>query len=259
MKQAAIPWNGLPCHVISPPRYLGISQFTVLVPFHHSNWIICLQFIFYLQTSISDLFYQPFCFVFLYYSNDPPPKPQFHQRTIPWHHSTKTTSIIVLSAGLFQGKTLSKVSTRTFFLKYPLHDSIPSYQSTYLTVPRAPFHHSVIPLRHSVTSSLRFCLHSDNQKIVFVPTIHSNNPFQQSIPTIHSNNPFQQSMSTNSVSTISSLSKHLSQSVSENSQQTMKDGNQPKPPTNHFPRHEPPQAIQPSFHQRTVPSFHQRT
>ena len=242
MKQAAIPWNGLPCHVIPPPRYFGISQFTVLVPFHHSNWIICLQFIFYLQTSISDLFYQPFCFVFLYYSNNPPPKPQFHQRTIPWHHSTKTTSIIVLSAGLFQGKTLSKVSTRTFFLKYPLHDSIPSYQSTHLTVPsRAPFHHSVIPLRHSVTPSLRFCLHSDNQKIVFVPTIHSNNPFQQS-------------MSANS-----SLSKHLSQSVSENSQQTMKDGNQPKPPTNHFPRHEPPQAIQPSFHQRTVPSFHQRT
>ena len=128
---------------------------------------------------------------------------------------------------------------KNFFLKYPLHDSIPSYQSTHLTVPsRAPLRRSVIPLRHSVTPSLRFCLHSDNQKIVFVPTIHSNNPFQQS-------------MSTNSVSTISSLSKHLSQSVSENSQQTMKDGNQPKPPTNHFPRHEPPQAIQPSFHQRT--------
>ena len=173
MKQAAISWNGLPCHVISPPRYFGISQFTVLVPFHHSNWIICLQFIFYLQTSISDLFYQPACFVFLYYSNNPPSKPPFHQRTIPWHHSTKITSIIVLSAGLFQGKTLSRISTRTFFLKYPLHDSIPSYQSTHLTVP------SRAPLRHSVTPSLRFCLHSDNQKIVFVPTIHSNNPCQQ--------------------------------------------------------------------------------
>ena len=60
------------------------------------------------------------------------------------------------------------------FSRYPLHDSIPSYQSTYLTVPGAPFSHSVIPLRHSVTPSLRFCLHSDNQKIVFVPTmIHS--------------------------------------------------------------------------------------
>ena len=175
MKQADISWNGLPCHVIPPPRYSGISQFTVLVPFHHSNWIICLQFIFYLQTSISDLFYQPFCFVFLYYSNNPPPKPPLHQRTIPWHHSTKTASIIVLSAGLFQGKTLSKVSTRTFFLKYPLHDSIPSYQSTHLTVPsRAPLRRSIIPLRRSVTPSLRLCLHSDNPKIVSIPTmIHS--------------------------------------------------------------------------------------
>ena len=187
MKQAAIPWNGLPCHVIPPPRYLGISQFTVLVPFHHSNWIICLQFIFYLQTSISDLFYQPFCFVFLYYSNDLPPKPPFHQRTIPWHHSTKTASIIVLSAGLFQGKTLSKVSTRTFFLKYPLHDSIPSYQSTYLTVPRA---RSIIPSFRSVIPSL------PHFAFVYILTIKKLSSFQQSIPTIHSNNPFQQSIPT---------------------------------------------------------------
>ena len=241
MKQAAIPWNGLPCHVISPPRYLGISQFTVLVPFHHSNWIICLQFIFYLQTSISDLFYQPFCFVFLYYSNDLPPKPPFHQRTIPWHHSTKTASIIVLSAGLFQGKTLSKVSTRTFFWNIrsmtPFHHTKAPIWRFQGPVPS--FRHSAPSFRHSLTS------------LLFT--------FWQSKNCLRSNNPFQQSMSTNSVSTISSLSKHLSQSVSENSQQTMKDGNQPKPPINHFPRHEPPQAIQPSFHQRTVPSFHQRT
>ena len=64
-------------------------------------------------------------------------------------------------------------------------------KATHLTVPRAPFSRSVIPFRHSVTPSLRFCLHSDNQKIVFIPTIHSNNPCQQSMSTIHVNNPCQ--------------------------------------------------------------------
>ena len=58
-----------------------------------------------------------------------------------------------------------------------------SYQSTHLTVLGAPFGRSVIPFRHSVTTSLRFCLHSDNPKIVSIPTnsilpnmVPSNNP-----------------------------------------------------------------------------------
>ena len=45
------------------------------------------------------------------------------------------------------------------------------YQSTHLTVPRTPFSRSVIPsLPHFAISSLRFCLHSDNPKIVSIPT-----------------------------------------------------------------------------------------
>ena len=54
-----------------------------------------------------------FCLSLLFQRS--PSKPPFHQRTVPWYHSTKTTSIIVLSAGLFQGKPLSRVSTRTSF------------------------------------------------------------------------------------------------------------------------------------------------
>lgn len=45
-----------------------------------------------------------FCLSLLFQRS--PSKPPFHQRTVPWYHSTKTTSIIVLSAGLFQGKPL---------------------------------------------------------------------------------------------------------------------------------------------------------
>ena len=176
MKQAATSWNGLPYHVISPPRlFRHLTIHGSGIPFHHSNWIICLQFIFYLQTSISDFFYQPACFVFLYYSNDPPSKPPFHQRTIPWYHSTKTTSIIVLSAGLFQGKTLSKdLYKNSFFeISTPWLHYIP-YQSTYLTVPsRAPFQ----PFRHSVPSFR----HSPHFAFVYILTIKKLSSFQQTV------------------------------------------------------------------------------
>ena len=78
--------------------------------------------------------------------------------------------------------------------------------NTHLTVPRAPFSRSVIPFRHSITPSLRFCLHSDNPKIVSIPTIHSNNPRQQTV--------FQQSTSTNSIPTI-----HVNKQYSNNPRQ----------------------------------------
>ena len=64
-----------------------------------------------------------------------------------------------------------------------IYSNSPHTKGTHLTVPGAPFNRSVIPFRHSFTPLLRLCLHSDNPKIVSIPTnsilpnmVPSNNP-----------------------------------------------------------------------------------